>query len=86
MNTLLLSRISHISNLKPDVAFGSITNPIVLNGSANILYIGKLKAPGSVLSIINAITGSAFLSSNSSSATPGPIPLTFPLNASAKRS
>ncbi len=74
--------MSHISNLKPLCMVGSITNPAVLNGSANILKIGRLKAPGSVLSIINAIRGSPVRSVNSSSVAPGPIPRMFPENES----
>ena len=84
--TFLCSITSNISNLYPLCNEGSITSPAVLKGSANILKIGKLNAPGSVLSQQKTTTGSLGLSLNSISATPGPIPLIFPENVSERRS
>ena len=84
--TFLCSITSNTSNLNPSCKDGSITRPAVLNGSANILNTGKLNAPGSVLSQQNTKTGSDGLSSNSISATPGPIPLMFPEKVSDNKS
>ncbi len=48
--------------------------------------MGRLNAPGSVLSIMKMATGSAGRSWNSISALPGPIPRTFPEKESTRRS
>ena len=82
----LCSSMSQISKRKPACMDGSITRPAEQKGSANIRKMGRLNAPGSVLSIMKMATGSAGRSTNSISALPGPIPRTFPLNASARRS
>jgi len=65
---------------------GSMTSPAEQKGSANMRKMGRLNAPGSVLSIMKIATGSAGRSTNSISALPGPIPRMFPLKASARRS
>ncbi|OPX80647.1 MAG: hypothetical protein A4E50_01455 [Methanosaeta sp. PtaB.Bin087] len=84
--TFLCSMMSQTSKTNPWWMLGSMTRPAVLKGSAKIRNIGRLKAPGSVLSIMKATTGSAALSVNSISATPGPIPLMLPQKASQRRS
>src|SRR5206468_5819461 len=69
---------SIILNLTPSAKLSFIKRPVLLLASTNILQRGKLKAPGSVLSAAKTQNTSLGLSSISSSATPGPIPLTFP--------
>ncbi len=82
----LFSKMSRTSNWNPSLMLGSITSPAVLKGSPNILKRGRFQAPGEVLSAMKTITGSLFRSTNSISATPGPMPLILPLKASDKRS
>ncbi len=63
-----------------------MTRPIVVKGSANIFTRGMFQAPAEVLSAMKIKMGSEALSLISISATPGPIPFTFPEKASLSRS
>ena len=70
----------------PPANFSFINSPVLLPASTNILQNGKLNAPGSVLSAAKIQNTSLCLSSISISATPGPIPLTFPEKESFNKS
>ncbi len=85
-STLLSSITSRILKRNPPCIDGSMIKPAVQNGSANILKRGRFQPPADVLSAMKTTTGSLSLSTNSISATPGPMPLTFPENASFSRS
>ena len=76
--------MSRTSNLNPSWSLGSITSPAVQNGSAKIRKSGKFHAPGEVLSAMKIKTVSAFRSTNSISAHPGPRPFMFPEKASER--
>ena len=86
MMTFLWSMTSWISKSNPFFARASMTSPVVVKGSRKILVRGSEYAEGSVLSAMKNMTGSDFLSSKDISAEPGPAPLMFPENESARRS
>ena len=77
---------SIMTKRKPLDNGGDRINPGVFMTSANARYRGKLNAPGSVLSAAKNRKGSPGRSSNSISATAGPIPFTFPENDSLNKS
>jgi hypothetical protein len=58
----------------------------VLKGSVNMRNKGRFQAPAEVLSAMKMMIGSEGRSMKDISATPGPIPRTFPEKASAMRS
>ncbi len=86
MTTFLWSTTSTTSMSYPRWALGSMTRPVVVNGSMNILATGSEYAAGPHLSAMNTSIGSVGRSSNSISAAPGPWPLTLPEKASESRS